>query len=336
VLPASVYLALAPFQLHTLSAISLRLVSNRLSSRGGLLIILGPIGKLVTLAIFVLALTAACGISDGASPKQEQPSATERYSTEDREDLGEYFADAGVEGTFVLLDPQEERIVLYDPERADEPFLPASTYKVPHALIALETGVVSGPEYTIEWNPSLHPQEEWWPEVWAKDHTLETALKNSVIWYFQEVAKRIGEDRMQEYVDRFDYGNRAIFGGIDRFWLAGALRTSAKEQVEFLRRFHGEDLEVSEKSTDAVKDMLVLEETPEYRLSGKSGWVGLGEDSMKQVGWQVGYLEKGNEVYFYALNLDINKPEDADARLELTKDILQELELTTQPEESRK
>ena len=300
------------------------------------MIILNFGGRMAALTISVLVMTAACGTSENASPKQEQPSATERYSTEKREDLGKYFADAGVEGTFVMLDPQEERSVLYDPERADEPFLPSSTYKVPHALIALETSVVSGPEYTIEWDPSLHAKEEWWPEVWAKDHTLETALKNSVVWYFQEVAKRIGEDRMQEYVDRFDYGNRNIFGGIDRFWLTGGLRTSANEQVEFLQRFHGEDLRVSVKSTDVVKDMLLLEETPEYRLSGKSGWVGLGEDSMEQVGWQVGYLEKGNEVYFYALNLDINKPEDADARLKITKNILQELELTPHLEESRK
>ncbi len=290
--------------------------------------------KLVALAIFVLALASACGTSGGASTKHEQPSTTETYSSEEREDLGGYFADSGVEGTFVMLDPQEERIVLYDPERAREPFLPASTYKVPHALIALETGVVSGPEYTIEWDPSLHPKQEWWPEVWAQDHTLETALKNSVVWYFQEVAKRVGEDRMQEYVDQFDYGNRDISGGIDRFWLTGGLRTSAKEQVEFLQRFYDGELGVSEKSTDVVKDMLVLEDTPEYRLGGKSGWVGLGEDSMEQVGWQVGYLEKGNEVYFYALNLDISKPEDADARLEITKDILRELELTTRPEES--
>jgi beta-lactamase class D len=287
------------------------------------------IGKMVALIIFVLALTSACGTSDGASPTEEQHLTAAGYSSEEREDLGRYFADAGVEGTFVMLDPQEERIVLYDPERAGELFLPASIYKVPHALIALQTGVVSGPEYTIEWDTSLHPKEKWWPEVWAQDHTLETALKNSVVWYFQEVAKRVGEDRMQEYVDRFDYGNRDISGGIERFWLTGGLRTSAKEQVEFLQRFYDGDLGVSEKSTNVVKDMLVLEDTPEYRLNGKSGWVGLGEDSMAQVGWQVGYLEKGNEVYFYALNLDISKPQDADARLEITKGILQELALTT-------
>jgi beta-lactamase class D len=301
-----------------------------------LLRIVNFVGTMAVLTILVLTMATACGTSEGASSKQEQPSATERYSAEEREDLDKYFADAGVEGTFVMLDPQEEQSVLYNPERAEDPFFPASTYKVPHALIALETGVVSGPEYTIEWDPALHPKEEWWPEVWAKDHTLETALKNSVVWYFQEVAKRIGEDRMQEYIERFGYGNRDISGGIDRFWLTGGLRTSAKEQVEFLQRFYGGDLRVSEKSTDVVRGMLVLEETPEYRLSGKSGWVGLGEDSMEQVGWQVGYLEKGNEVYFYALNLDINKPKDADARLKITKDILQELELTTQPEELRK
>jgi beta-lactamase class D len=331
-----IYVALAPFQLYALYAVPLCLVGNPLSSGGGLLIAMNFVWKTATLAIFTLALASACGASDGASPKEEGASNTGTYSSEEREDLGRYFADAGVEGTFAMLDPQEKRIVIYNPERAREPFLPASTYKVPHALIALETGVVSGPEYTIEWDPSLHPKEEWWPEVWAQDHTLQTALNNSVIWYFQEVAKSIGEEREQEYVDRFNYGNRDISGGINRFWLTGGLRTSAEEQVEFLQRFYDGDLGVSEESTDAVKDMLVLEETPEYRLSGKSGWVGLGEDSMEQVGWQVGYLEKGNEVYFYALNLDIGKPEDADARLGITKGILRELELTTQLEESRR
>jgi len=249
----------------------------------------------------------------------------DQYSSEEREDLGRHFADAGVNGTFALLDPQEKRIVSYDRERADSPILPASTYKVPHALIALDAGVVSGPEHLIEWDPSLHPRQPWWPDVWARGHTLETAVKNSVVWYFQEVAKRVGIDRMQRYVDRFDYANGDLSGGIDQFWLTGGLRTSAMDQLWFLQRFYDGRLGVSESSTEAVKEILVLEDTPEYRLSGKSGWVGLGDDSMAQVGWQVGYVERQGRVYFYALNLDIDKAEDAAARLKVTRALLQEL-----------
>ena len=161
--------------------------------------------------------------------------------------------------------------------------------------------------------------------MWAQDHTLDSAVRNSVVWYFQEVAKRVGAERMQRYVARFDYGNEDLSGGIDRFWLTGGLRTSAMDQVSFLRRFYESQLGVSEYATNAVKQMLVVENTPDYRLSGKSGWVGLGDDSAEQVGWQVGYVERQDRVDFFALNLDIVRPEDAGARLKVAKAILQEL-----------
>lgn len=283
---------------------------------------------LTVLPLFVLA---SCGTPESASPTQERLPTMEEHSLEVREDLGKYFDDEGVSGTFVLLNAQEGRLVVHDPERANAPFLPASTYKVPHALIALETGVADGPEHLIRWDPSLHPDQAWWPEVWAQDHTLESAVKNSVVWYFQEVAGSVGQDRMQRYVNQFNYGNKNLSGGIDRFWLTGGLRTSAMEQVQFLQRFYHGELGVSKESTELVKNMLLLEDAPGYRLSGKSGWVGLGEESIEQMGWLVGYLERQNEVFFYALNLDIAQPEDAAARLTVTKGILDELGLMDLP-----
>lgn len=280
------------------------------------------------LLVLVLLLAPACEASQ-PSQTQPSPSVAGDYAIEERPELGKHFAGAGVDGTFVLLDPRQKKIVAYDLERGRTGFLPASTYKIPHALIALETGVVDGPEFAIQWDASEHPRQQWWPEVWAKDQTLSTALPNSVIWYFQEVAKRVGEDRMEAYLNRFDYGNRSVSGGIDQFWLTGGLRTSATEQVEFLQRFHDGKLDISDESMKVVKDLLILEETPEYRLSGKSGWVGLGEEGVRQIGWQVGYVERQGLVHFFALNIDIEKPEDASARLRITKDILSELGVTT-------
>lgn len=96
----------------------------------------------------------------------------------------------------------------------------------------------------------------------------------------------------------FHYGNREVSGGIDQFWLTGGLRTSATDQVHFLQRFHDGNLGISDESTKAVKDLLVLEQTTEYRLSGKSGWVGLGEEGTSQMGWLVGYVERQDQVYF--------------------------------------
>jgi len=242
-------------------------------------------------------------------------------------DFAFIFQKASVQGTFVFLDVQTERTLRYNPERAQTRFLPASTYKIPNSLIALETGVASGPDFALKWNSTVAPRQSWWPPVWEQDHSLGTALPNSVVWYYQELARRVGAERMQSYVDRFGYGNQNISGGIDRFWLTGGLRISADEQVDFLRRFYFGKLGVSDRTTDAVKELLVLEQTPHYRLSGKTGWVELGNPSAPQVGWFVGYLERDERVYFFALNIDIKKNKDAAARLSITKAVLHDLGL---------
>jgi beta-lactamase class D len=237
-------------------------------------------------------------------------------------DLGRFFQ--GLESTFVFLDPQAGHTVCHNPGRARTRFRPASTYKIPHTLIALETGVASGPDFPLAWDRTVAPHQPWWPAVWTQDHTLRTALPNSVVWYYQELARRIGSARMQAYVYQFEYGNRELSGGIDQFWLTGGLRISPEEQIAFLRRFYFGELRVSERTTRIAKDLLVLEETPTYRLSGKTGWAGLGDSSAPQIGWLVGYVERDGRVHFFATNIDIKTREDAAARLSITKAILRD------------
>lgn len=274
----------------------------------------------------------ACAIMPGCAPA-ERPAATSAVSTRasvdaaEERDLSRFFDRAGVEGTFVLYDPQTADTLRHNPERARVRYSPASTYKIPNTLIALESGVASGAAFRLSRDNAIAPRQPWWPQIWLQDHTLRTALANSVVWYYQELARRIGAERMQAYLDRFDYGNRNVSGGIDTFWLTGALRISADEQIDFLRRFHSGELGVSEATTQIAKDLLILEETPEYRLSGKTGWAGLEEDSAEQVGWLVGYLERDEEVYFFAINIDIEESSDAATRLPISKAILRNLGL---------
>ncbi|HUF18784.1 MAG TPA: penicillin-binding transpeptidase domain-containing protein [Thermoanaerobaculia bacterium] len=235
-------------------------------------------------------------------------------------DFASHFGDT--EGAFVLLDPQNSRLIRHNPERARTRFIPASTFKIPNTLIALETGVASGPEFLLEWDSEVAPRQPWWPASWAKGHTLRTALANSAVWYYQELARRIGPERMASYLEEFAYGNQDLSGGIDQFWLQGGLRISPEEQVDFLRRFYFQELGVSERSTQLVKEIIVLEETPQYRLSGKTGWAALGEYSGREIGWLVGYLERGDEVYFFATNINIRTNADAAERLRITRSIL--------------
>lgn len=273
--------------------------------------------------LMVAASGAGCGSPEasesGTAASDARPDASSGVSP----DLARFFD--GVRGTFVLLGPDAQ--ARHDPERAATRVLPASTFKIPNSLIALETGVADGPDFALERDTIRVPREEWWPAAWAEDHTFRTALPGSVVWYYQELARRIGPDRMRESLQRFDYGNREISGGIDRFWLTGGLRISAEEQVEFLRRFYNGELGVSDRSTRLVRELLVMEESADYRLSGKTGWAGLGEGDAPDIGWFVGYLERGPDVYFFALNIDIERADDVAARVSITKAILSDLGL---------
>lgn len=231
----------------------------------------------------------------------------------------------GVDGTFVLLDGQTGAVVRHNPERARTRLLPASTFKIPNSLIALETGVATGPDFPLAWDSLRAPRENWWPAAWAQDQTFRTALANSVVWYYQELARRIGAERMQAYLERFDYGNGDLSSGIDQFWLQGDFGISADEQIGFLRRFYTGALPVSARSLEIVKEILVLETTPEYRLSGKTGTVTLPGGT--ELGWLVGYVEREGQVHLYALNLeaDAEVAWDRDRRVRVAKEILRTL-----------
>ena len=211
-------------------------------------------------------------------------------------DIGSYFAERDVEGAFVLYDKNSGTYTYYNRDRCAERLLPASTFKVVNALVALETGVVPGADEVIEWDGVDRGYTPW-----NQDHTLATAMEYSVVWYYQEVARRVGTERMQEYVDSIGYGNQDITGEIDSFWLEGGLEISAEEQVEFLRRLYEGDLPSSERSMSIVREIIVLEDGEGYKLSGKTGWVSRVEP---QAGWFVGYLEVGDSTYIFAANVE--------------------------------
>ena len=243
-------------------------------------------------------------------------------------DLGDLFG--GIDpsqATFVVFDSAKNTYTRHNPARAEERFIPASTYKIPHSVIALEIGVADGADHQIRWDSTTVPRGEFWPEVWSQDHTLRTAIRNSVVWYYQEIARGVGRDRMQMYVDTFDYGNRNIDGDLDLFWLTGELRISPNEQVQFLKKLYEGKLPVKETTTQIVKEILVLEDTPSFRLSGKTGTANITETH--ELLWLVGFVERDNNVWYYAFNMGGEEawelwgnPSD---RLDLVKELLQEL-----------
>nr|AIA17120.1 ClassD_beta_lactamase [uncultured bacterium] len=248
------------------------------------------------------------------------------------QDLSKFFKNTT--GAFVLYDLKNDRYLRHNPTRCRQRFSPYSTFKIPNSLIGLDTKVIADADYLIRWDQQIYPAQSGWIDppfvYWKQDHTLRSAIKYSVVWYYRELAKRVGEQQMKKYVSAFSYGNQDISGGLsspnlfEAFWLNSSLRISADEQIEFLKRFYTGKLPVAERSTNIVKDILVLEKTDRYTLSGKTGGGSLRNG--KSLGWFVGYVETNGNVYFFATNIEgANYAAIRDRRIDLTKQILREL-----------
>ncbi len=227
-------------------------------------------------------------------------------------------------GAFVLYAPQNNQYTYYNEERCNQNFPPLSTFKIPNSIISLETGAIADETITVSYDSQKYPSEDWWPPHWKQENNLRSALKYSVVWFYRELALKVGDAKMKKYLAHFQYGNQDISGGLDKFWLSSSLKISPKQQVEFLRKFYNDEFLVSKRTANIVKDILVLEETDTYKLSAKTGTDFLEDDNI--LGWLVGYLEKSDDVYFFALNLE-GKQEEASGkkRLEMTKQIFTQL-----------
>lgn len=285
-----------------------------------------------------LCAAQACAATGGAArsdtgdktPVQQQagsatPPVSAAASASDKEaqrpDLASYFKQ--FPGTFVLYDMKRGSYLRHDPARAAKRFTPFSTFKIPNSLIGLETGVIRDADFEIKWDAQKYPRQGTF-DGWWRDHTLRSAFKNSVLWYYRELATRVGAQKMQEFVTKFRYGNQDISGGVDRFWLHSSLKISADEQVEFLKALYKEELPLSKRTYSIFKEVFVFEQGEGYKLSAKTGAGPVAEGRF--LGWFVGYLETKDNVYFFATQID--GPTFAairDERIRLTKQILNDL-----------
>jgi beta-lactamase class D len=230
-------------------------------------------------------------------------------------DLSSFFE--GYQGCFVMWDAGADEWVRFNPDRCAERLSPCSTYKIPHSLIGLETGVIKDQHHVREWDGTQYPVE-----VWNQDHTMASAVQNSVVWYFQAVAEEIGPERMQAYLGEFGYGNEDISGGMTQFWLGSSLEISAEKQIDFLDRLRLGSLPVSSRSMDIVKEVILLEETEEYAYRGKTGSCVPEEE--QPLGWFIGYVERDDETYIFATNVQAAEASGQQAR-RITEDILRHL-----------
>ena len=149
-----------------------------------------------------------------------------------------YFDDQQVTGCIEIYDLKKSAFIDYNADRCAQRFIPASAFGICLALIALESKTPLG--------------------------------KGS--WSMQEVAEKIGQEKMQRYLNLLHYGNGKTGTSVDSFWLSGDLRISCDEQIEFLKNLYTYQLPVTKRTIDSVKGMMVIEKKLAYLLSGKTGW----------------------------------------------------------------
>lgn len=242
------------------------------------------IGRKLGRAVLAVVLCSAAGCLTREETWKEGETAS-------REKFG------GQVGCFYLANLDGSKVEMINQSRCRERFSPCSTFKIPNSLIGLETGVVPDADTTWKWDGVVRERAET-----NQDHTLRTAMKYSVLWFYQEVARQVGARRMQDFIDQAKYGNRDLSGGLTTFWLGSSLRISAEEQVDFLRRLHKNELPVSERSRNLVLDIMTQRRDEKVICRGKTGSNWDRSDRSRDLGWWVGSIEKDGEVWLFAAN----------------------------------
>lgn len=243
------------------------------------------------------------------------PGALAASPSQERVDWSKFFSDADAHGTIVVVDARSKNdaVFVFDAERANRRYSPASTFKIPHSLFALDAKILRDEFQVIPWDGVKRPIEPW-----NADQNLRSAMRNSTVWVYERFAQELGDRRETDYMRKIGYGN-AVTTGAQPFWVEGDLAISAHEQIAFLRRLYRNALPFRSEHQRLVKDVMINEAGRDWILRAKTGWSG-------RIGWWVGWVEWPNGPVFFALNIDTpNRLDDLPKRQDITRNILRSI-----------
>lgn len=239
--------------------------------------------------------------------------------------------------TIVIFEPSSGRKLVCNDVRSRQRFVPASTFKIPHALIALETRAVADENSKFEWDGQRRGVA-----AWDKSLSMADAIPASAVWVFQQIATKIGHPAEGDWVSKLEYGNKNVGAptNLKHFWLSGPLKISAVEQVRFLERLHSGNLPVARDHVIRTISLLQIEKNhDDSMIYGKTGAMLPIDDEgflksesqdllpvgTERTGWFVGWIERKNDMggpVFFALNLDLDLPDAMNARTAVAYAIL--------------
>jgi beta-lactamase class D len=255
------------------------------------------------LPFFFLFFIIAC-----TRNKVKQDSSLEKFFTENK-----------VKGCFAIMDNGTGQFTIYNlPRYRDSSYLPASTFKIVNSLIGLQTGIITNDSMVIKWDSVKRR------DAWDRDLSMYQAFRVSSVPYYQEVARQIGKDTMQHWLDSISYGTKKIKTRIDSFWLDNSLKITPDEQLGLVKQLYFDQLPFYKTYEEMVKRAMKFEENSNYSLSYKTGW---GQENGKQIGWVVGWVVENQHPYFFVLNIESPDAniDMVNIRVKMLKDILTQL-----------
>jgi beta-lactamase class D len=202
----------------------------------------------------------------------------------------QYFDETATTGSFGLFDNGSGQFYIYNlAQFKDSSFTPASTFKIVNALVGLETGKIVDEKMTIDID-SIGPVR------------MDSAFKQSVVPYFREVARRIGKDTMQHWLDSLQYGNKKMATAVDSFWLNNSLLVTPDEQLGLVKKLYFGQLPFQKRTQEIVKKVMLQTANTQYAISYKTG---LGYKKNGQgIAWVVGWIEENKHPYFFVLQIE--------------------------------
>ena len=235
----------------------------------------------------------------------------------------------GMKGCFLLYNLKTEKFEKKIGETCEERFPACSTFKVPLAAIAFDAGILKDEKQILKWDGKKRMLEQW-----NRDHNAASWMKESVVWFSQELTPKLGKKKIQEYLTAFRYGNQDISTGITTAWLnspkdpRGSLGITAYEQIEFMKKLWRDKLPVSKSSMELTRKITYLETSPRgFRLSGKTGSNRFNAERTIHLGWFIAHIEKGDQEYLAVTNISDLAPREVNSfggprAREITKQML--------------
>ncbi|QTD37252.1 class D beta-lactamase [Polaribacter batillariae] len=241
--------------------------------------------KKILFILFISVLIFSC------SKKQKVKNVELKYVK--NKELESILKNNNLEGAILIYDAKQKKYYSNNFVKAKEAYLPASTFKIPNTIIGLETGFIKNEQFIFKWNGESRAMS-----IWEKDLSLKEAFQSSCVPCYQELARSIGVEKMNKYLQKLSFGDMDVNSEtIDSFWLLGNSKITPFQQIDFLTRLYNNKLPVSKSTSEIVKNILKIDVFKKYILRGKTG---LAINEEKDAGWFVGYVEINKSVYYFA------------------------------------